>query len=687
VPRAEQQGHVHRDAGGHQLLDGHQPGRRARDLHEHVRPPRLGEQPRAGLDRPGGVVDQERRHLDRHVAVGAGGLLEDRQQQVGGRGEVGERQREDHLLGIGQALGREPRDVVVVLAGRRDRPLEDGGVRRDAGDGELVEVPLQRAAGQQAAPDVVEPDALAGGLQLLRSVHAFLRASRADARSATASGVMPKCSYSSAAGADAPKRSSPTTSSAMRHQLCVAGRLHRDDGQAGRQDVVAVLLALVQEQLEARQRHDARRHPPPGEHVAGGQRDLDLRAGRDQGDVVTRCDDRAAAVDVEQRRVQDGQALPAQHQHAGARVPQGVRPGLHRLVRVGRTQHPQPGHGTQARQVLDGLVGGAVLAQADRVVGEDEHDRQLHDRCHPHGGPDVVAEDEEGRPVDDQPAVRGHGVQGRSHGGLPHPEVQVAPAPGPRRHVGVRREQGLGGRADVGRPADELGHDRGQRVQGLARRHPRRHPRAGLEDGQRRPPPLGQHAGDRALELGDELRVLRAQHLDLGQPRGAGGGPEPDPLGDVRVHRGRHLERRVRPGELLTRLLCGHRPERRAVRLAGVLQRRPVADVGVHHHERRPVGLRDRLRDGPVDRLEVVDVGDPRDVPAVGREARRDVLAEVQRRRALERDAVVVVEDGELAEPEVAGERRRLRGDALHHVAVAGQHPRPVVHQRRRPGG
>ena len=51
---------------------------------------------------------------------------------------------------------------------------------------------------------------------------------------------------------------------------------------------------------------------------------------------------------------------------------------------------------------------------------------------------------------------------------------------------------------------------------------------------------------------------------------------------------------------------------------------------------------------------------------------------------ALERDVVVVVEDGELAqpEPEAPGDRGRLAGDALHHVAVAGDHPRAVVDDR-----
>jgi len=52
---------------------------------------------------------------------------------------------------------------------------------------------------------------------------------------------------------------------------------------------------------------------------------------------------------------------------------------------------------------------------------------------------------------------------------------------------------------------------------------------------------------------------------------------------------------------------------------------------------------------------------DGADVPAVGLEALVGVLAvEAQRRRAVERDVVVVVEVDDPAEAELAGERRGL---------------------------
>ena len=65
------------------------------------------------------------------------------------------------------------------------------------------------------------------------------------------------------------------------------------------------------------------------------------------------------------------------------------------------------------------------------------------------------------------------------------------------------------------------------------------------------------------------------------------------------------------------------------------------------------------------------DVRHRLDVPAVRLEALALVLGrEAERRRAVDRDVVVVVEVDEPAEAEVAGDRRGLHRHALHHVAV-----------------
>ncbi len=106
---------------------------------------------------------------------------------------------------------------------------------------------------------------------------------------------------------------------------------------------------------------------------------------------------------------------------------------------------------------------------------------------------------------------------------------------------------------------------------------------------------------------------------------------------------------------------------------------RAVADDRAHRDERGSIahllGGAERL----VHRAQVVTVLHRLDVPAVGRIARAHVFAERDGGRARERDAVVVVQDDELAQLEVAGQRSGLGLHALHHVAVACQDVGVVV--------
>ena len=81
------------------------------------------------------------------------------------------------------------------------------------------------------------------------------------------------------------------------------------------------------------------------------------------------------------------------------RRPHDDPPGLDDLVRVGGPEDEQARHRPKRGELLDGLVGRAVLADADRVVGEDVQDRDLHQRGQPDRGARVVGEDQEARPV------------------------------------------------------------------------------------------------------------------------------------------------------------------------------------------------------------------------------------------------------------------------------------------------
>jgi len=69
-------------------------------------------------------------------------------------------------------------------------------------------------------------------------------------------------------------------------------------------------------------------------------------------------------------------------------------------------------------------------------------------------------------------------------------------------------------------------------------------------------------------------------------------------------------------------------------------------------------------------------------MPTVAGVPGADVLREREGGWAVDRDLVVVVEDDELAEPEVSGERGGLGRNTLLQVAVARDRPGPVVEER-----
>ena len=88
-----------------------------------------------------------------------------------------------------------------------------------------------------------------------------------------------------------------------------------------------------------------------------------------------------------------------------------------------------------------------------------------------------------------------------------------------------------------------------------------------------------------------------------------------------------------------------------------------------HRDERRAV-VRPRGLEGRVDGLDVVAVRHALGVPAVGLEARQDVLRPGHARGSVELDVVVVVEDHEAAQAQVPGQAGGLARDALLEVAV-----------------
>ena len=80
--------------------------------------------------------------------------------------------------------------------------------------------------------------------------------------------------------------------------------------------------------------------------------------------------------------------------------------------------------------------------------------------------------------------------------------------------------------------------------------------------------------------------------------------------------------------------------------------------------------------------IAVVGVADPQHLPAIAEKPGSDILAEGERGISLDRDVIAVVDPGQVAEPQMAGERGRLAADPLHHAAVAAQGEDVIVEDR-----
>jgi hypothetical protein len=119
------------------------------------------------------------------------------------------------------------------------------------------------------------------------------------------------------------------------------------------------------------------------------------------------------------------------------------------------------------------------------------------------------------------------------------------------------------------------------------------------------------------------------------------------------------------------------------VRLGGAgARRRALADGGAADDQRGLLLHVDRLHQRAVDRIDVVAVDRADHVPAIGHEALAHVVAVPRLHGAVDRDAVVVVQRGQLVELPHAGQRAGFVADAFHHAAVTHHHVGAVVDDR-----
>ena len=199
---------------GHALVNGH--AEEERDVHVHARRDQLRERLHArgrarrldhgvravhqpeeaqGLGHGGlAVVREVRRRLQRDVAVRARRGLVHGPQRVRGHADVLAGEGREGGVRVRLARGDDGLQGLLVVARFGDGLVEDGGVGGHARDQARPRHAPDFAGDEQPATDVVEPDALAVLAQPRGGVrHGFpaRRATRAAARSATASAVKP----------------------------------------------------------------------------------------------------------------------------------------------------------------------------------------------------------------------------------------------------------------------------------------------------------------------------------------------------------------------------------------------------------------------------------------------------------------------------------------------------------------
>ena len=121
----------------------------------------------------------------------------------------------------------------------------------------------------------------------------------------------------------------------------------------------------------------------------------------------------------------------------------------------------------QGRQLLHRLVGGAVLAQADRVVGEHEDGLLPHQRRQAHGVAGVLHEHEEGGAVVDKAAVQGNAVHDGGHAEFTHAVIDIVAAGGVPADPLRAAPEGEIGTGQIGGTAQQLRQQRAEGVEAV----------------------------------------------------------------------------------------------------------------------------------------------------------------------------------------------------------------------------
>ena len=374
----------------------------------------------------------------------------------------------------------------------------------------------------------------------------------------------------------------------------------------------------------------------------------------------------------------DMRQLLAGKQQTGGAVPalNGGPPGNGGFHRISRPPQGHIRHEPEGRGLFHGLMGRAVLAEADGIVGKHEDIAKFHQRGHAQGVARVFGEHQKGARIRDKAAVQGEAVADRRHAELARAIMQIIAV---FRGLADRRRTRPAGEiraAQVSRAAQQLRQMRGKRgngiLRGLTGGHGLGPRRAGGDICFGQPAPVGgQLALQAALIFRGQFRVRRAVAGIHFPPCRF---PLPAPFARVpgRVIFSRDHKRRVAPAQFGARPGDLFGAERRAVTgRAARLRGRAPADDRVAAKNTGAGLIGERLLQSLPDGLRVMPVNSAERLPAAGLEAGRDILAEPAGGVAVDRDPVAVIDHDQLAKPQCAGQRTDLVRYALHEAAVA----------------
>ena len=449
----------------------------------------------------------------------------------------------------------------------------------------------------------------------------------------------------------------------------------------------AIGVVLREEQIHAGDRHDARGYALGGQSGLRLHGDGDFRASGEDRDPGRACGG-SQLIGAARAQVFSGEALAGlgqvlagEGQHAGRTLGlHGELPAFRRLGAVRRAEHEEIGEGAQAGKRFHGLMGRAILAQTDGVMGQHLNVAGAHEGGQPQGRTHVVGEDEEGGARGDQPPMQAHAVDGGGHTMLADAPMDEAARELARRDGGgggdlriIGAGEICGARHQLGQSGRDGGDDGFGGLAGgdfagvlrggaLEREH-------GLAKGRR------QVAREAALELS-----LVGIGLEGLLPRRMG-------VGATRTRRAPGVQNVLRDHEGLggpAQRLAGAGDLRLAQRLAMGLGRAragggAIADGGLAADVAGLVGglgALQRREDGVL----IVPV-DPLGEPAAGLETLHLIDGIGDRQGAVDGNVVVVMQHDHAGELEMARDGDGLLRDALHEIAVRGQHIGVMVHQ------